>query len=171
MRLKKFVPMVGFCAFSLLSSSAMAQLWAVNCEKNQCLDATTQNSNGKVQVSNCDPKKIGQQWFAEASVQPSPIQNAYEGFGKPCLDMTVKNQVVTNACQSYLKAQLWYFAPNGSADTIENGYFRGQCLTVKDDSTVTSASCNQSQRWAWVNVGDDSPNCPSTAAPEPMPLN
>jgi hypothetical protein len=163
MRLKKLVPMVGFCAVSFLSSSAMAELWAVNCAKQQCLDATTGNINGMVQVSDCTKSKKAQGWDAHALDQASPILNAYdayEGFGKPCLDIYVKgdptqNRVVTNRCNSLLQAQLWNFALNGQVGPIDN-YYTQQCLTVANDSTVTATECNgdPSQRWKWVNVGD-----------------
>jgi hypothetical protein len=160
MRLKKVVPIVGFCAVSFISSSAMAELWAVNCAKQQCLDATTGNPNGKVQVSDCTKSKKAQGWDAQASEKPSLIPNAYKGFGKPCLDIYVKgdptqNRVVTNRCNSRLQAQLWNFAPNGQVGPIDN-YYTQQCLTVASDSTVIPTECNgePSQRWKWVNVGD-----------------
>ena len=163
MRLFTLVSIVGFCTVPLLSSSAMAQLWAVNCEKQQCLDATVGTPNGHVQVSDCDTKKLAQQWHADGEKRPRNIQNAYEGFGKPCLDMTSKFQVVTNTCNSNLKAQDWFFAQNGQVGTIANAFFVGKCLTVAKDDTVESVDCSKAviplQNWKWVNVGDPNLSC------------
>lgn len=171
MQVNKLVTMAGFCAISLFSSSAMAQLWVKNCATNQCLDATTDAPNGRVQVSDCDTSKKAQQWYATSGIVPSPIQNAYEGFDKPCLDMSEAAvggfQAITNSCDKTKQAQNWYFAKNGHEGPIENGYFSGQCLTVADDGTVTPAGCNgeRLQRWLWVNVGDET-ICPQTATGE-----
>ncbi|RKZ35740.1 MAG: hypothetical protein DRQ49_18920 [Gammaproteobacteria bacterium] len=161
MHLKKLVPIVGFCAVSLFSNAAMAQLWSKNCATNQCLDATTGKTNGSVQVSDCDTSKKAQQWYANRGILPSSIENAY--FKQQCLDMhkvvVGGFEVVTNKCDDNLKAQKWDFVPNGSDGQIGNAYFSGQCLTVAKDGTVTPAQCNgdDSQRWYWVNVGDKTP--------------
>jgi len=161
MHLKKLVPIVGFCAVSLFSNAAMAQLWSKNCATNQCLDATTGKTNGSVQVSDCDTSKKAQQWYANRGILPSSIENAY--FKQQCLDMhevvVGGFEVVTNKCDDNLKAQKWDFVPNGYDGQIGNAYFSGQCLTVAKDGTVTPAQCNgdDSQRWYWVNVGDKTP--------------
>jgi len=173
MHLKKLVPIVGFCTVSLFSSSAMAQLWAKNCATNQCLDATTGNTNGMVQVSDCDTSKIAQQWH-QNSPQTERLQNAYEGFGKPCLDMNSETSVVTNKCNKELKAQKWAFADNGQVAPIQNQYWDkgNQCAVVgSDGKIVTAAKCNgeKSQDWYWVNVGDKTP-CPSATGDSKMKL-
>ena len=147
MRVNKLVTMAGFCAISLFSSSAMAQLWVKNCATNQCLDATTADPNGKVQVSDCDTSKKAQQWDANRGILPSPIRNAY--FEQQCLDMheTVDGfEVVTNSCNGQ-QNQNWHFVPNGYEGPIENAKFLGQCLTVADDGTVTPAGCNGESMW------------------------
>ena len=170
MHLKKLVPIVGFCTFSLLSGSAMAQLWAKNCATNQCLDATTGNTNGMVQVSDCDTSKIAQQWH-QNSPQAERLQNAYEGFGKPCLDMNAETSVVTNKCNEALGAQKWTFAENGQVGPIQNQYWNegSQCAEA-DGKTVTAAKCNkeESQNWYWVNVGDKAP-CPTVESRMKLP--
>lgn len=162
MHLRKLVPIVGFCAVSLFSSSAMAQLWAKNCATNQCLDATTGNTNGMVQVSDCDTSKMAQQWH-QNSPSAERLENAYDGFEKPCLDMNAETSVVTNKCRE-LEAQKWTFADNGQVAPIQNQYWNegNQCVEVEAVSnTVTAAKCNkeESQNWYWVNVGDNTP-CP-----------
>ena len=161
MHLKKLVvPIVGLCAISGFSSPATAQLWAKNCVTNQCLDATTADPNGPVQVSDCDTSKKAQQWH-QNSPGTKRLQNAYEGFGKPCLDMNAETSVVTNKCQKWLNAQKWAFADNGQVGPIKNKYW-GKCLVVGDNNTVTVETCNDKSRpqaWYWVNVGDESP-CP-----------
>jgi hypothetical protein len=165
MRLKTVFLMVGFCAMSALSSSAMAQLWAKNCAVNKCLDATTGDVNGMVQVSECATYKIAQQWH-QKSPWSAGLQNAYEGFGKPCLDMNSETSVVTNACNKALQAQKWAFAVNGHVGPIQNGYWNNgnQCAVVGDNDTVIAAECDGSraQDWYWVNVGDDA-SCPENA--------
>jgi len=162
MRLKTVFMMVGFCAMSALSSSAMAQLWAKNCATNICLDATTGAVNGMVQVSDCAEYKIAQQWH-QNSPWGEGLQNAYEGFGKPCLDMNSETSVVTNACNKALQAQSWTFVANGQVGTLQNGYWNegNQCAVVGEDNTVIAAKCDGSiaQNWYWVNVGDDA-SCP-----------
>ena len=169
MRLKKLVPMVGFCAVSCFSSSVIAQLWVKNCATNQCLDATTADPNGKVQVSECNTNLKAQEWYANRGLLPSPISNAY--FEQQCLDMHEAVvggfEAVTNPCDDTKHAQNWHFVPNGYDGPIENGYYSGQCLTVANDGAVTPAGCNgeRSQRWYWVNVGDDI-ICPQTATGE-----
>jgi hypothetical protein len=173
MHLKKLVPIVGFCAVSLFSSSAMAQLWAKNCATNQCLDATTKATNGMVQVSDCDTSKIAQQWH-QNSPWTKRLQNAYEGFGKPCLDMNAETSVVTNRCNKGLRSQKWTFADNGQVAPIQNQYWnKGNtgCIVVGQDGKVTAAKCNgdKSQDWYWVNVGDNTP-CPGTMGNSRMKL-
>ena len=165
MRLKKLViPIVGFCAVSGFSSSAMAQLWAKNCVANQCLDATTADPNGKVQVSDCDTSKKTQQWH-QNSPWMERLQNAHF---ETCLDMISATSVVTNKCNKAYRAQKWAFAENGQVGPIQNQYWKDgkgdQCLVVADGGAVTAEPCNDKsllQAWYWVNVSDDSP-CPVT---------
>jgi hypothetical protein len=165
MRLKKLVPIVGFCTVSVLSSSAMAQLWVKNCAVDKCLDAMTVDTNGKVQVSDCTTSKKAQQWYVNG-ILPSPIRNAH--FERQCLGMQEVVvggfEVVINDCKDESKARKWNFALNGHQAPIENDYFSGQCLTVANDGTVTPMGCNGdlSQRWYWLNVGDNNP-CPADA--------
>jgi len=164
MRVKTVFLMVGFCAMSALSSSAMAQLWAKNCAVDKCLDGTTGNVNGMVQVSECDKNKTAQQWH-QNSPWGQGLQNAYEGFGNPCLDMNAETSVVTNQCDGWTQAQKWKFANNGHVGPLKNLYWPNgeatQCAVVENNDTVIAAECDGSraQDWYWVNVGDDT-SCP-----------
>jgi hypothetical protein len=162
MRLKTVFLMVGFSALSALSSSAMAQLWAKNCVTNMCLDGTTAQVNGRVQVSECVEYKLAQQWHQNSPWEKG-LQNAYEGFGNPCLDMNAESAVATNTCANSLQAQKWTFADNGQVGPIQNGYWNNgkQCAVVGDNNTVIAAKCDGSraQDWYWVNVGDKA-SCP-----------
>jgi hypothetical protein len=163
MRLLKLVPIVGFGAVSLLSSSAMAQtqLWAINCDTQQCLDATTDGVNGSVQVSKCDRSKQAESWVQN---QPFPgrIENGY--FNKRCLDMNTNTSVVTNVCSGDKQAQQWTFGAWRVKSEIRNGYWgtgdgtsAPRCVQVTN-GVVNAAECNgqNNQMWYWVPKGETS---------------
>jgi hypothetical protein len=136
MRLKKLVPMVGFCAVSVLSSSAIAdqhEWWAVNCATDKCLliDA------GKVIVSECKLGMPAQQWLvtndpreglngmppALPPITPDIREKLTSGFIKSfefpkkdegqCLAMKHR-QVITRSCEN--RPQEWIFPPLRGAD-------------------------------------------------------
>jgi hypothetical protein len=169
MRINKLVPIVGFCAVSLLSSSAIAtELWAISCgdKTQQCLDATTDGVNGKVQVSQCDVSKSAQKWRQNQPFSGG-IENGYAGFGKPCLDMNYSDSVVTNSCEDDKQAQHWTFGAWRVRSEIRNAYWgtgdgtsAPRCIQV-DGTTVTAAVCNRqdNQMWYWVPKGETD-SCP-----------
>jgi hypothetical protein len=150
--------MVGFCAGSILSISANAEQWIVNCESNRCLDATAE---GMVQVSDCDKSKTYQGWNANAPKD----KNIENNGNKKCLDFDVDEKVVkTNECKDNLDAQKWKFVPTEDGGTIENEVKPGQCLLGEGDlQPVKLVACdanNNSQKWKWVNVDDVRKGCP-----------
>ena len=166
MQVNKFVPMVGFCAISLLSSSALAdmhELWVVNSATQKCMDATTKDDYGRVQVTECDINLKAEQWVVNQP-QKRNIQNAYDGFGNPCLDMAGKTfQVMTKKCDPKLGAQRWYFPPKGEENLIVNSHFK-KCLTVTEDNTVVSVICNPKDRSQfWKLVTPEKPVATSSA--------
>lgn len=188
MRLKNLVPIVGFCAVSFLSSSAIAhqhEWWAANCKTKLCLQAT---EKGQVIVSEC---KLGletqlQEWEVAAAKIPIsqnktlpnenlPIENLTSGYIKSfgisgqCLTMTKGVQVVTRDCEKNDKNQIWSFPPlRGMGEPSERPGIRVKqirmghfCLEVKDDK-LSVAKCKTdgaSQSWFWINVGNACPSC------------
>lgn len=163
----RWVPVIGFATISFLSNSVIAQtqqLWAINCQAQQCLDATTADTNGTVQVSQCDESKQAQNWTQN---QPFPghIQNGY--FGHSCLDMNTKTSAVTNECNKDLIAQRWTFGAWKIKSEIRNAYWgiedgtnTPHCLQVQDGE-INSAPCNgqNNQMWYWIPKGETSA-CP-----------
>ena len=151
MRLIKLVPIVGFCAVSVLPVSATADHHAVeinvkinidkriiNAESNMCLDATSEG--GFVQQSKCDKSKKAQLW----TLQGSQIVNGY--WKNQCLDIYVVegypllNTVQTSACNFSLGAQQWEIEKSGE---IQNDY-TGQCLAApgkRDLGPVKALRC------------------------------
>jgi hypothetical protein len=167
MRLKTLVPMVGFCAVSFLSSSAIAdqhEWWAVNCATNKCLQVT---KKGKVIVSEC---KLGllnqaQDWLVTndplepvdgpPSIPPDMRENLQKGFiksffgpsGQQCLAMK-GSDVITIFCQK--GPPEWRFPPlRGMGKPSELPGIRvnqikigNQCLAVEgDDDKLSVAKC------------------------------
>jgi hypothetical protein len=196
MRLKKLVPMVGFCAVSFLSSSAMGEaLWAYHCETQKCLDGTadivpSKDNAYKVQVSTCDNRQ------AEKWIQGKPSQfnlkNEYWSTKKgkdQCLDMLNKTTIVYKLCNPNYQAQTWGYGQEGEVRDIRNNYwptgYGGQCLTVAaDNQTVIGEHCGYAdglypsrQKWKWVSVGTTGKDLchlkttnPSKAAPGQIAL-
>lgn len=162
MRLIKLVPIIGFCAVSLLPASAIAQRWVVNCESNLCMDATQEAAGGMVQVSTCDKEKVGQQWDDLGAEMPKQIKNRWN---QKCLDLNVdEDKIQTNDCNNDFKAQSWHFTPTGGL--IKNAFKEEKCLVAenKDLTAVSPAECDpkaQSQLWKLVNVGDTEAGCSS----------
>jgi hypothetical protein len=188
MRLKTLVPMVGFCAVSVLSSSAIAdqhEWWAVNCATNKCLQATAKA--GKVTVSDCVLNEETQQWLLtdrpdEAlSGDPKPLapdtrENLTNGFIKSfefpdgqCLAMKHR-QVITRSCEN--RPQEWIFPPlrgSGPPSRVNQIKIGNQCLAVEGnelsvvDCAITNCPKGETgiakQCWFWVNVGAACPTC------------
>jgi hypothetical protein len=177
MRLKILVPIVGFCAVSVLSSSAMAnqhEWWAVNCQQNNlCLQATTK---GYVIVGKCNLDNRSQEWEVLPSGEnPPPREKATEGGiasfssgNKPCLEMTKTGKVITAASPDATKlscdgeAQQWEFPallPEKLPKVVGKIFNTQQnlCLTVTKKGRVVGTKCENEnpapQCWYWVNVG------------------
>jgi hypothetical protein len=168
MHLKKLVPIVGFCAVSVLSSLAMADAHVreiINCATQLCMGTT---ANGTVLVSKCRKDKRADravQWWHIDVPKPGFIQNAYEEFGEPCLSMRsgiAGYDVLTTDCKPPSMTQKWTFGELGeAAEPIKNVKF-GQCLTVTNGKTVEAAKCGKEdlyQTWGIVLVGKK-PDCP-----------
>ena len=176
MHLKTIVPLIGFGAASVLSSSALAnqhEWWAVNCKTSKCLQATAEA--GKVIVSECQLGTLAQEWEvmpAEGVDREVATEGTIESFGIPgnCLAV-VNNQVMTKACHN----QQWQFPalravpPSNRVGQIKPLVTTkpkpDQCLTVEGDDKVLLADCQTaptaSQSWYWVNVGSRN-FCPSS---------
>jgi hypothetical protein len=147
----------------------MAQQWIVRCDSPGptaplCLDATTDQSGGRVQVSECGKTKTYQQW--DTKNEPFiPVQIKNRGMGN-CVDINVysnpaDNKVVTNPCQSYLQAQQWIFKQQEGGTTLLNSY-TGQCLGGDPIAihTAEPVGCGSAPKWRFANVGDMRLGCP-----------
>jgi hypothetical protein len=167
MRLIKWVPVVAFSAVCSIPASVMAQQWIVRCDSPSptplCLDATTNQPSGRMQLSECDKTKTYQQWDANKPKSEN-IQN--RGMNN-CVDIYVysdpdDNEVVTNKCDSSLEAQEWSFEqtnPNGAP--IQNEY-TGQYLggLAVNHATVEPVPYTTAPKWRFANVGDMRLGCP-----------
>ena len=127
MRLFKIVPIVGLCAASFLSVSAVADnhiKQIVNLESKMCVDATSEE--GVVQQSLCNPALKGQQWeFKDDKFVnqnwPTQCLDIYAVQDQPML-----NTVQTSKCEDWKEAQKWTEEKSG---LIKNHY-TGQCLAA-----------------------------------------
>jgi hypothetical protein len=130
MRLFKIVPIVGFCAVSFLSVSAIADnhiQQIVNLESKMCVDATSEE--GFAQQSLCNPALKGQQW----EYQDDKFVN--QNWPTQCLDIYVVkdktlpdlNTVQTSKCEGWKEAQKWTI--DNKSRLIKNHY-TGQCLAA-----------------------------------------
>jgi hypothetical protein len=185
MRFKKLVPIVGVCAVSFLSSSAMAAgLWAVNCAQQQmCLDARTDNR--QAQVSRCDYSGNTQ---AQKWIQNEPtggnIKNAFNINGQEqCLDMSDpvngRSNVYVSDCSNGGDAQGWIFQVQDNAGEIKNKWqpthtsdTSGNYCLEAQEYNVVGISCNgeNSQKWYWVD-GEPTGNQISQGCEQDMPLS
>ncbi|RKZ50138.1 MAG: hypothetical protein DRR16_15320 [Candidatus Parabeggiatoa sp. nov. 3] len=146
MRLLKMLPIVGLCAASFMSASAVADhhgveiniaaqplVKIINAKSGLCLDATSEG--GFVQQSKCDKKLQAQSW----TIKGDRIVNGY--WTNECLDIYVikagkkklpwLNTVQTDACEGWKKAQTWVI-PKGEKEKkglLKNKY-TGQCLVA-----------------------------------------
>lgn len=150
MYLKKLVSTVVFCTIVFLSNSVMAGLWAVNCEKEQCLEVSEE---GTIIVSNCEESKKAQVW-EQKSPRPNGLVNKYTGN---CLEVIDANNVIENECKcSCCQTQIWFSPDNSQEGQIRNVQWN-ECLTV-DGISVKTVKCNQnslpSERWKMLNAGD-----------------
>lgn len=150
MRLLKMLPIVGLCAASFMSASAVADhhgveininiadqplVKIINAESGLCLDATSEG--GFVQQSKCDKKLQAQLW----TIKGDRIVNGH--WKKQCLDIYVikagkkklpwLNTVQTDACEDWKKAQTWVIPKEkkgkGKKGLLKNKY-TGQCLVA-----------------------------------------
>jgi hypothetical protein len=168
MRLKKLVPMAGFCAVSFLSSSAMGEAqWLYHCETQKCLDAAYK---GRVQVSECHNDHQAQKWEKDTP-SSDKIKNSYWSFKydkDQCLDMYNGLSVHYNNCDSNKQAQTWESPEATEVWRVKNLYQLkkqgNQCLYVDTNGTndplVKGQDCIYAegliptrQKWKWVSVG------------------